>query len=1213
MPVTAFAAERTIDFGKFLEEVAAAGYNYDGQGVTVRWSPTSACTDSAHENDRARCLFPEGEDRPAATGNTPQRVQEPNAQYQIFEGQTNVSISNVNFIYVPADYTLCANSGWKGTTTAEKTRNAELQMLNTGDVTFTECTFDKVIVSPFSSTTESTFTQCKFANVYDAYAIKDIHSANTEITGCTFTTCGGAIYLEGSTAKEKISITGNTFTDIDTYAAQGKAGTRGLIQFSKNGDYSNADIEISGNSSTGTAAVLRQLNDTVTAAVVDVEALKADNQFDADAAMLVGETTITANKTVYVNADTGNDSTGEGTSSAPVKTFAKALTLANAGDTIEIIGDLKHSIQSITKPLTIQGSGETRVAVSGGVGLPMANGTVTFRNLSFNGTSTFGSYSQGSEYSKLDLVIDDCAFTKAGGNCVYIIPEINSLTVTNCDFTSDVTSYQKQYMIWPYAAKTITITDNTFNGQGLTRAPIHLGEGHPEGTTAIVSNNTISGFERGVQMALINDVENTVTISGNTFEDVALSADTKSDINEVGTVFIHETQKDNTRISYTDNKLTGTTAQAVYTENSMDTAQLFASFTDNTKGEDAEAVALGALEDNVFDAFVAQIGQNKYKSFDAAMEAAKGMTGDVTITLIADVDYSDVCSSANNASNTISFDLSSASGLSGLTIQGASKEIKIITGVDGNGIDGGTEAEPRPYCPKISVKLPEGASLTVENLTFPKDLQFDSDDGTVVVQNCVFNGSISGYPQAKSISYLNNTFEFKGTAANFYSGNAYPVWYKVTGGNELDLIFTGNTVIGCRGVHVECRGGQADIQVDNNHFELSDSSYPKKTVALQLVNHLNGDISFQNNYVDAYMAICFYNGLVVDDGAALTVKNNYLVGDCKLYGSNEWGFSEEDADAFAQSIINALTGDGSTSTVTPGHTEHSYENGVCTICGQSQPSSGGGSSVTYYSSTVEQVENGTVTVSPKSASKGTTVTISVTADEGYVLDTLTVTDKDGKTVTLTDKGSGKYTFTMPASKVTVKALFKAEPQEALPFTDVAEGAWYYEAVAYAYEKGIMTGTNDGTTFSPAQNLTRGMMARILYNLEGSPDMSDENLGYPFADVSGDAWYADGVYWARQNGIVDGYGNNTFGPEDPITREQMAAILYNYAKFKGEDMTATTDLTSFADDEKVSDWAVYAMKWAVAEKLIQGSNNSLDPLGTATRAEVAQLFMNLLKR
>ena len=178
---------------------------------------------------------------------------------------------------------------------------------------------------------------------------------------------------------------------------------------------------------------------------------------------------------------------------------------------------------------------------------------------------------------------------------------------------------------------------------------------------------------------------------------------------------------------------------------------------------------------------------------------------------------------------------------------------------------------------------------------------------------------------------------------------------------------------------------------------------------------------------------------------------------------------------------------------------------------------------------------------------------------------------------------------------------------------MAESAWYYDAVAYVYEKDIMTGTNDGTTFSPTQNLTRGMMARILYNLEGSPDLNSENLGYPFADVSGDAWYADGVYWARQNGIVEGYGDNTFGPEDPITREQMAAILYNYAKFKGEDLNTSADLSTFTDGAQVSDWAVYAMKWAVAEKLIQGSNNSLDPLGTATRAEVAQLFMNLLKR
>ena len=267
------------------------------------------------------------------------------------------------------------------------------------------------------------------------------------------------------------------------------------------------------------------------------------------------------------------------------------------------------------------------------------------------------------------------------------------------------------------------------------------------------------------------------------------------------------------------------------------------------------------------------------------------------------------------------------------------------------------------------------------------------------------------------------------------------------------------------------------------------------------------------------------------------------------------------------------------------------------------PSGGGGGGVTTYSVTVEKTDNGTVTVSSKSTSAGATVTITVAPNSGYVLSTLTVTDKDGKEIELTKVNDTKYTFKMPASKVTVKAAFAAD--DTLPFTDVAADAWYYEAVAYVYEQGMMNGTNDGTTFSPAMNLTRGMMAQILYNLEKGTAPAEGT----FTDVAADAWYADAVNWAAANGIVNGYGSGKFGPEDSITREQMAVLLYNYAKFKGYDLTAYGDLTAFADDEKVSDWAEQAMKWAVGEKLINGSNNALNPLGTASRAEVAQILMN----
>lgn len=264
---------------------------------------------------------------------------------------------------------------------------------------------------------------------------------------------------------------------------------------------------------------------------------------------------------------------------------------------------------------------------------------------------------------------------------------------------------------------------------------------------------------------------------------------------------------------------------------------------------------------------------------------------------------------------------------------------------------------------------------------------------------------------------------------------------------------------------------------------------------------------------------------------------------------------------------------------------------------------GGGGGVTTYTVTVEKADNGTVTVSPKSAAKDATVTITIAADKGYALNTLTVTDKDGKEIELTKVNDTKYTFKMPASKVTVKADFVKT--STLPFTDVAADAWYYDAVAYVYEQGMMKGTNDGTTFSPAMNLTRGMMAQILYNLEKGTAPAEGS----FTDVAADAWYADAVNWAAANDIVNGYGNGKFGPEDSITREQMAVLLYNYAKFKGYDVTTSGDLTTFSDDEKVSDWAEYAMKWAVGEKLINGSNNALNPLGTASRAEVAQILMN----
>ena len=160
---------------------------------------------------------------------------------------------------------------------------------------------------------------------------------------------------------------------------------------------------------------------------------------------------------------------------------------------------------------------------------------------------------------------------------------------------------------------------------------------------------------------------------------------------------------------------------------------------------------------------------------------------------------------------------------------------------------------------------------------------------------------------------------------------------------------------------------------------------------------------------------------------------------------------------------------------------------------------------------------------------------------------------------------------------------------------------------FVYENGLMDGVGNNL-FAPNATLNRAMAVTILYRLEGSPDLDGENLGYPFADVDGDAWYGDAVYWARCNGIVDGVENNHFDPTGSLTREQMATVLYRYAQYKGADVSASGDLSGFADSANVSAWAVDAVKWAVGSGLVNGvEGNALAPQGTSTRAQTAAIL------
>ncbi|MEA4891487.1 MAG: S-layer homology domain-containing protein [Peptococcaceae bacterium] len=174
-----------------------------------------------------------------------------------------------------------------------------------------------------------------------------------------------------------------------------------------------------------------------------------------------------------------------------------------------------------------------------------------------------------------------------------------------------------------------------------------------------------------------------------------------------------------------------------------------------------------------------------------------------------------------------------------------------------------------------------------------------------------------------------------------------------------------------------------------------------------------------------------------------------------------------------------------------------------------------------------------------------------------------------------------------------------------PFTDIAESAWYYDAVRYAMQNGLFAGTSE-TTFTPDADMTRAMLVTVLHRLDGKPAVTGKNI---FADVKYGEWYADAILWANENKIVTGYGDGIFGTNDAITREQLAAILYRYAKAKGYDVTKTAELTKYTDVSSLSGWAYDAMKWANAEGLIIGTTDTtLSPSGTATRAQVAAILM-----
>lgn len=389
--------------------------------------------------------------------------------------------------------------------------------------------------------------------------------------------------------------------------------------------------------------------------------------------------------------------------------------------------------------------------------------------------------------------------------------------------------------------------------------------------------------------------------------------------------------------------------------------------------------------------------------------------------------------------------------------------------------------------------------------------------------------------------------------------------------------------VGFSGVSSNCQSFQAT-------FNLSNSTAIYDFMANDVLDALPG---IYTTYKQEGSAVTVY---VTTKSGVLTSDGSLTLG--TISANEGTNFTVEKASG-----VKVVGSDNSETTYT--QVDQGGSSGGSSSGGSSSGgSSSGGSTTTTRTITIQSSFGGKVTASTSQAAQGKVITLTALPNSGYVLKSLTVTTASGTSVPVANQSSGKYTFTMPAAAVTVKAVFAAqETDPGFPFADVAKGSWYYEGVRYAYENGLMSGTGEGT-FSPDLPTSRGMLVTILYRLAGSPAAGSAS----FTDVAKGQWYADGVAWASANGVVSGYPDGSFRPNDTITREQMAAILYQYARIQGKLDDSRADLSIFSDLDSLSAYAKEPMSWAVAQGLFSGvSADTLAPGGSTTRAQAAVIL------
>ena len=730
------------------------------------------------------------------------------------------------------------------------------------------------------------------------------------------------------------------------------------------------------------------------------------------------------------------------------------------------------------------------------------------------------------------ITLTDCNFIPIVSNCTIHSTENGSITLNNCTFTGIEAPVNINHKLG--GDMTVTVNDCKFNGCGYADTTKDLGQ-YAAPIRVVNASNETSNV--------------TVSVSNCTFTDT---------VGNNGDILLGDgrTGKDSYDVTLTvTNTAANVQAQKPgYYDASGNVTD--AALVSKTTVEKSETPVTITNKEEAF--YVARVGTTEYTSLPKAIQAA--MAGDnKTVTLLKSVTVDSWTQIWN---------------IKGITLEGNNKILKINAIESLENHDAVFHSAGGNTFKNLTIDLSDiGEPSKAQGSRAFSAAAGDTFTNVKIIgnENVAYGITVSGTAAGKDETITIEKCEFTNCKYGVYSD-------EVT--NLEKLTITGSEFTGCE---------YATILYTEN------TAFTNNTVTGGKLNIMSDQQTVTGNTFKDKSCIKFY------ENPKEFKKNNIsttskLVADAGVTGvdvsKNYWGGGAPSKEQINDVIVTG----NDVYYKDPSMDPEDLNTYVPAPSPQpdDRPSGGSGSSSSSdgdYIVSVDTNKHGTVTVSPKRADKGDTVTITVKPDKGYELDELVVTDKNGDTVKLKDKGNGKFSFTMPGSKVTVEAKFVKESASQLPFADVSADYWAYDEIAWAYENGYMNGTS-ATAFNPGGNVSRQQLWMILARLSGASPAS----------------MAEAREWAIGNGISDGSN-----PGGAISRQQMVATLYRYAKLMGYDTTGAADLTVFPDHASVADYAKEAMAWSVKNEIVGGTaQGTLNPAGTASRAQFAVILYRFVK-